>query len=106
MTAPLVRLEPLRFALASDGRVCVRGEPLPSLPGESWVLHGSIALPAGFGFPEVCTSSWLESLLSLPKDGIALWPPDGAAEVLPPSAFVPATRANVRSSARNLAHSG
>jgi hypothetical protein len=102
VTAPEVRLQPLRFALASDGRVCVSGNPLPPLPGEAWVRHGAIALPAGYGIPEVCTANWLATRLNVPGDGVALWHTDGGSEVLPGTAFIPATRANIRASIRGL----
>lgn len=103
ITAPEVRLAPLQFALASDGRVCVRGQPLPPLLGEAWSLEENIALPAGFGLPSFCTAAWLSERLDVPENGIALWHEDGGAEVLPGTAFLPATRANVRASAQALA---
>lgn len=102
VTAPQARLEPLRFALSSDGRVCVRGLPLPPLPGEAWGLHQGIALRAGFDFPPVCTPAWLARMLDVPQGGLALWHEDGSSEVLPASAFIPATRANVRASAAGM----
>ena len=96
--APLIRLEPLRFALSSDGRVCVQGQPLPPLPGDAWVRREAIALRAGMALPATTTATWLAKLLDVPAGGMALWHEDGSSEVLPLSAFVPATRANVRAS--------
>lgn len=102
LMAPRTRLDPLRFALASDGRVCVHGTPLPPLPGEAWVRHESIALRAGFALPAIATAAWLAQLLDVPSGGMALWHEDGSSEVLPASAFVPATRSNVRASAMGM----
>jgi hypothetical protein len=98
LSAAELRLSPLRFAVASDRRVCVLGRPLPSLQGEAWVLRGSIATPAGYSLPSHCVPEWIEQTLQVPSGGLALWHVDGTAEVLPASAFVPATRANVRAS--------
>lgn len=96
------RLAPLRYAASSDGRVCVLGQPPPPLPGQAWVLWGRIALPAGFGFPEGLVPEWMAETLALNEGDLALWHPDGRAEVLPAAAFLPATRANVRATSESL----
>jgi hypothetical protein len=98
LTAPLARLDPLRFAASSDGRICVKGWPLPPIPGEAWVLHQNIALRAGFGFPPFCVPRWLASLFRLPSDSLAFWHENGTHEIVPSSTFIPASRSNVRAS--------
>ena len=102
LTAPMARLEPLTFALASDARVCVRGLPSAPLKGDAWVLHKNIALRAGWAFPSHCAPRWLAEMLDVPPGGIALWHEDGSAEVLPSDAFLPATRSNVRACSASI----
>ncbi len=46
--APQVRLERWFFAAADDGRIVVRGGPLPPLPGQRFVEQEGIAVPAGW----------------------------------------------------------
>ncbi len=96
LMAPVARLDPLRFAASSDGRVCVKGRPLPPIPGDAWVLHQNIALRAGFGFPRFCLPAWMASLFGLLPGSIAFWHEDGSHEIACPSAFIPASRTNVR----------
>ena len=96
LTAPLARLQPLKFAASSDGRVCLIGKPLPPIPGDAWVLHQNIAVRAGFGFPNHCHASWLESRFELAPGSIALWHEDGSHEILPAPAFLAASRSHVR----------
>src|SRR5262245_16594340 len=48
--AAQVRLDSLQFAADAEGSVLVRGQPLPPLPGRRFVLHGGVAVPAGFSW--------------------------------------------------------
>lgn len=102
LMAPLSRLNPLSFAASSDGRVCVKGRPLPPLPGEAWVLHDQIALRAGFGFPHFCLPSWMATRLRLSAGAIAFWHEDGSHEIAPAPAFFPASRSNVRATGASV----
>ncbi len=97
--APLARLAPLSFAASSDGRVCVRGTPPPPLPGTAWTLQGAIAVPAGLELPRGFHPEWLAEVIGLSEGDLGLWHEDGRTEVLPKSAFLPASRANVRATA-------
>jgi hypothetical protein len=92
-TASAVRLARLRFAVARDGRVLVRGDPLPPLPGDRWLEAGGVAVPCGYAWdPPVDASTCAVALGLLPGD-LALLHPDGDHERLDASAFVVATRA-------------
>lgn len=98
-TAPEIRLSRLCFAASSDDRICVRGTPPPPLPAAAWTVEENLALPAGYGLPPGFLPDWLFDLLGLASDDLVLWYPDGRAESIPASAFLPATRSNVRATA-------
>ncbi len=96
LTAPAVRLQPLRFALADDGRACVMGCLLPPLPGAAWCLLERIATPAGWSFPQGITPALVASSMKLGPGEIAMLHPDGSAERLPAEAFVELSRSALR----------
>ena len=98
VTAPQVRLDRWRFALASDARALIRGEPLPPLPGERFVEREGIAVLAGWTwFPSVDVAV-VRDVFSLGTNDVALWWPSDACEILRSEQFVAATRSAVRSS--------
>jgi hypothetical protein len=105
-TAPQVRLECLAFALADDGRVLLRGSPLPPLRGERWVERGGITTPAGWTWSPGVEPLVLSSLLDLDSDDLALLHTDGSWERLAASDFVRATRSAVRNTAEQCEHAG
>lgn len=47
-SAPQIRLDAWAFAVSETREVIVRGMPLPPLPGERWVQHEGILVPAGW----------------------------------------------------------
>jgi hypothetical protein len=102
LTAPAVRLQPLRFALAGDGRACVMGTPLPPLPVTPWCVEDRIATPAGWSLPKGITPALVASSMKLGKGEIALLHPDGTAERLPAEAFVELTRSALRATSANV----
>ena len=102
LSAPDVRLRPLRFAADTSGNVVVRGQPLPPLPGRQFVLYGSIAVEAGFTWEPAVSSEVLSRRLSLPSDAVALLREDGTFTRMEGEQFVPATRSAVRETAEGL----
>jgi hypothetical protein len=94
--APLVRLEPLTFASSTDGRVVVRGKPLPPLAGARFYERAGVALPCGWGFPEWLDAEVVRDALDLPESDLAIFSPDGTWELIPGDQFVRATRSAVR----------
>lgn len=97
-----VRLQGLEFALGDDGMVCVRGQPLPSLPGEAWCLEHGIATPAGWALPTGITAALVAQTLNLEAGEIVLLQPDATADRLPAQAFVKVSRTAVRASLLNM----
>lgn len=100
--APAVRLQPLRFAAAADGRVLVLGTPLPPLPGQEHWLHEGLLLPAGFDLEAPVLAPLLARLLNPAGDALLLFAPDGSHECIPQAHLLPVTRAAVRLTAAAL----
>lgn len=104
--AALVRLERLRYAATADGRVLVRGMPLPPLPGRRFVLHDGVAVPAGFAWQPAVSAAVLTRCLGGPAGGLVLWNEDGTITRLHSEQFVPVTRSGVRVTASELGETG
>lgn len=97
-SAPKVRLDRLAFAMSDDGRVLVRGEPLPSLPGQQyWETDGNV-IPVGWASSPSLDGPTLSKSLGRDDDEFLLLRDDGSVESIPKSSFVQASRAAVRSS--------
>ena len=75
---PVHRLRPLRFVV-NDARseVLVRGKPLPSIPGERFVLRDGVATPVGRAWSPPVGASVVRAWLGLRDGAIALWRADG-----------------------------
>ncbi len=99
LNAPEIRLRQLRFAVDEAGNVVVRGKPLPPLPGRQFVLHGNIALQAGFTWEPAVSADVLSRRLGLGTDALALFHEDGTFSRIEAEQFVPATRSAVRETA-------
>jgi len=97
-TAPQVRLDGLAFALSDDGRVVVRGQPLPPLPGERFVESHGLAMPAGFTWEPALASEVVRTALRLPAADLAIFHRDGTWDRVRQEDFVRATRSAVRAS--------
>lgn len=95
-----VRLRMLQFAVADDGRACVRGSLLPALPGEGWCVEGGVATPSGWTLPQGITSTLVAKVLRLASGELALLHADGSAERLPAEAFLEVTRSTIRATLR------
>ncbi|HWE97184.1 MAG TPA: hypothetical protein VG269_24705 [Tepidisphaeraceae bacterium] len=97
-SAPQVRLGPLRFAVAADGRALVRGIPLPSIAGTRYVEAEGIAIPCGFRPSPPIDPSVLRTRLGISPTDLALFHEDGSWERLDSNDFVGATRSSARAS--------
>jgi hypothetical protein len=100
--AARVRLDRLEFAAAADGRVLIRGRPLPPIPGTRFVLHGQIAVPAGFIWRPTVIPEVLARGLGLARDALALWNDDNTITRLHREQFVRVTRSAVHATRRAL----
>jgi hypothetical protein len=94
--APEVRLQRWTFALAADGRVAVRGQPLPPLRGERFIEYEGIAVPAGWTWSPPVEPAVVRELLTLEPGDVALWRTDGSWERIATADFVRASRAAAR----------
>ena len=95
-SASRLRLDRLTFAAAADGRVFVRGTPLPSVPGTAWYFQGNLALPAGWEFVPPLRPAWVERVLLPAPGSIGLVDPDGRVELIGQEGFAPLTLAALR----------
>jgi len=96
-----MRRDHLRFALASDGRVLVRGFPLPAVAGRPLVEDEGIAVPAGWRWSPAVAAKVLARYLRLARGDLALLHRDGTWERIVEEHFVPATRSAARLSLRH-----
>jgi hypothetical protein len=101
--AAKVRLDRLVLAANEDGAVIVRGMPLPPLPGRRFVLHGSVAIPAGFAWDPPVSSEVLARRFGGSGEELVLWTEDGTIQRLHREQFVPASRSAIRATAQALA---
>ncbi len=102
--APQVRLDRWRFAVAKDGRVIVRGDPLPPLPGERWVDREGIAVPAGWRWSPPVEAAILRAAFGLEPGDLALWQTDETWQRIHAADFTPASRAAARATAEGFRH--
>ncbi len=94
--APEVRLNPLQFAVNSRGEVLIRGTPLPPLPGRRFVLHGGVAVPAGFSWTPAVSAGLLALCFGASGEELIVWNEDNTVSRLHAEQFVPASRSAVR----------
>lgn len=105
-TAPQVRLRRWRFAVSAEGAVIVHGNPLPPLPGVSYVEQSSVAVPCGWGWSPAVEAELLRNAWNLAPDDLALVAADGTWEHLRGDQFVHATRSAIRDSATKTENEG
>lgn len=101
-SAPQVRLDRWMFAVNSQGRVLVRGTPLPPLPGQRLVEEGGIVVPAGSWWSPPVDAAVLRRWFELAEGDLALLGHDGAWEKIEAGDFTRATRGAIRSTAAAL----
>lgn len=97
-SAPKVRLDRLAFAMSDDGRVLVRGEPLPPVPGQQYWETDGIVIPVGWASSPALDGLTLSKGLGRTDLELLLLAEDGSVESIPKSSFVQASRAAVRAS--------
>lgn len=90
-----VRLDRLQFAASADGRVLVRGKPLPPLPGQHFVLQSGFAVAAGFTWKPTVSAEVLARRFDISGGTLVLWNDDGTIVRFHEEQFVPATRSAV-----------
>lgn len=100
--APEIRLAALVFAMDEEGRVLVRGHPLPSMPGERFVDRQGVAVPAGWHWSPAVAPAVVRRLFGSAGEDLILWQRDGRVQQLPREQFVPATRSAARESAAEM----
>jgi len=94
--AGCIRLDQLCFAAASDGKVLVRGDPLPPLPGKRFVVYSGLAVPAGFTWHPCVSAEVVVRLFNISPDALVLWHEDNTITRLHTEQFVAATWSAVR----------
>ena len=118
--APEIRLRPLRFAAARDGRVWIEGSPLPAVSGVRFCIVAAtppsqavsaapppqprIAIPCGFTCAPALSAIALQRWLALAEGDTAFARENGEWEIIKAEQFIPATRSAVRATAEALAH--
>ncbi|AEE53803.1 hypothetical protein [Haliscomenobacter hydrossis] len=99
-TAPAIRLDQLRFALAANGEVLVMGQPLPSVPGEEYWLREQLLLPSGYDL-ELPITATLMAMRENVAGAKFLFEKNGDWQKIEHNNFVPATRLGIRLSKAN-----
>lgn len=94
--AARVRLERLEFAADDKGNALVRGDPLPAVAGRRYVLHGSVAVPAGFSWEPKVNTDVLARRFGVSGDALVVWNDDNTITRLHSEQFVPLSRGALR----------
>jgi hypothetical protein len=103
--AAQVRLQRLQFAVSANGAVFVRGQPLPPLPGRRFVVHGGVAVPAGFSWEPAVGADVLTRRFGVSGDALVVWNEDGTVTRLHSEQFVALSRSAVRATEQTLIES-
>src|SRR3954447_14986150 len=72
-----IRLRGLQFAANEAGEVLILGRPLPPLPGQRFVAHQRIAVPAGFHWEPRVSAQVLRQVFGAVESDLILWHEDG-----------------------------
>lgn len=100
--AALVRLRRWQFAANADGRVLIRGTPLPPLPGKQFVVREGVATPAGFDWCPAVDAEVVARCFGASDEGLVLWQEDGSIIRLHREQFMPVTRSAVAATQQAL----
>lgn len=103
-SAPQIRLSKLTFAAAADGRIVVRGRPLPPINARLLAESAGIAVPCGYCWQPAADAETVRAVFGLGPDDLAILDPDGTATVISQNCFVAASRSAVRLTAQELAN--
>ena len=102
-TAARVRLECLEFAANAEGHALVKGQPLPSLPGRRFVLHGGrVGVPSGFSWEPAVHAEVLVRSLSVSAEMIVLWAEDGSITRFHSEQFIRVSRSALHETERAI----
>jgi len=104
--AALVRLRRWQFAANADGRVLVRGTPLPPLPGKQFVVRKGVATPAGFDWSPAVDAEVVARCFGASDEELVLWQEDGRIVRLHREQFMPVTRSAVVATQQALSEGG
>jgi len=101
-TAPQWRIDRWTFVASREGRVLVRGMPLPPIAGTQWVVDEDIAMPAGLAWSPPLDARTLRQALKLTGGQFALLRPDGSWDRIDADNWVRASRSAVRTTSEVL----
>lgn len=104
VAAPRIRLDRLAFAARADGTVFVWGEPLPPIFGKRFVVHGRVAVEAGWTWQPAVDVGVLEAVLAIDPGYLAVMEEGGHWLSLADEGFVQATRSAVRTTSEELGY--
>jgi hypothetical protein len=90
------RIHALRFVAESSGQVIVSGEPLPSLPGQSFWQMAGLYLPAGFALAYPILASSILKRLDPNQTKSVFLHANAPPTVFETALFVQATRSGIR----------
>ena len=90
------RIRRLSFACNSSGTVIVRGTPLPSIRGKTFVTHDQIAIEAGHSWSPAVSLDTLKQILGLDGSKLLLCQTGKSIQTIDQHDFVAATRAGIR----------
>jgi hypothetical protein len=98
-TAPEIRLGRLVYAVDAlhPGRALIRGAPLPPIAGQRFVEREQLAVPAGSAWQPALSAATVRASLGAGETELAILWPDGSFSRIPRSAWMAATRSNLRS---------
>jgi len=102
--AAAIRLRCLSFAAASDGRVIIRGTPLPSVVGLRLVEDNGVAVPCGWAWAPAVEATVVRELLGLEEGDFALLTGAGSVEIIRADGFAASCRSAVRMTALEASH--
>ncbi len=96
-TAPNLRLARWEFAANTTGDVLIRGTPLPPIHGQHYWEADGLFVPCGWMWSPAVSADIMRTVLRLESGTFALVDVTTSTwEIIPPEAFVPARRQNVR----------
>ncbi len=104
ITAPRIRLERLAFAASTEGVMFIKGDPLPAIAGNRYVLNGRIAVQAGWKWQPAVDSEVLQAALEVRADDLVVMDGNGDWICIAEDCFVQATRSAVRATSEELGY--
>lgn len=99
LSAGMIRLAPLRFAVSDSREVLVCGQPIPPLPGRQYVEREGVAVPVGFHWQPAVDISIVRRVFNVVADALIVWDENNTFIRVNAEQFVPATRGNARATA-------